>query len=185
MEHIYRSAGYKVFVTSSLKGEGIEELKSFVMGEIRNATAVFAGESGVGKSSLMNALFPNLSLKTGAVSRKISRGKHTTREVTLYPLDEVCSVTGAFLADTPGFGIFELSSIEKLCYEEIPELFPEFAKRIGECRYKKCTHLREEGCAVLEAVENGEIAKERHESFVRIYEEIKALRPWQTRKNTK
>ena len=133
----------------------------------------------------MNALFPSLGLRTGEVSRKISRGKHTTRAVTLYPLDGVFSFTGAFLADTPGFGIFELSSIERLVYEDIPTLFPEFSPYIGECRYRKCTHLREEGCAVLEAVGRGDIAPERHESFVKIYEEIKALRPWQTKKTQK
>ena len=185
IEEIYKKSGYGVFVTSSLMGEGVEELKRFVYEEIRGCTAVFAGESGVGKSSLMNALFPELQLRTGEVSRKIARGKHTTRAVTLYPLDAVSSVTGAFLADTPGFGIFELSSIDKLVYEEIPELFPEFSQHVGTCRYRKCTHLREDGCSVLCAVENGEIARERHESYVRIYEEIKALRPWQTKKTQK
>lgn len=188
---IYQKSGYKVFVTSSHKGHGVSDLKQFVLneckasGDAENTTAVFAGESGVGKSSLMNALFPELELKTGAVSRKISRGKHTTRAVTLYPLDGICSFTGAFLADTPGFGIFELSSIDSLYYENVCELFPEFEKHVGECRYRKCTHLREEGCAVIEAVKSGEISTERHDSFVRIYEEIKALRPWQTKKNSK
>lgn len=185
IESIYKKSGYSVFVTSSLKGEGVNELKKFVYGEIKGCTAVFAGESGVGKSSLMNALFPELKLRTGEVSRKISRGKHTTRAVTLYPLDDVSSFTGAFLADTPGFGIFELSSIEALVYEEIPELFPEFSRYIGSCRYRKCTHLREDGCEVLSAVETGDIARERHDSYVKIYEEIKALRPWQTKKTQK
>lgn len=180
----YEKSGYKVFVTSSLKGEGVNELKDFVFSEIKNCTAFFAGESGVGKSSLMNALFPELSLQTGEVSRKISRGKHTTRAVTLYPLDGVCSFTGAFLADTPGFGIFELSSIEDLNFEDVAGLFPEFQKYIGSCRYTKCTHLREEGCAVMEALEKGEIADSRHKSFVTVYEEIKALRPWKQSKKT-
>ena len=182
----YEKSGYKVFVTSSLRGEGVNELKDFVFSEIKSCTAFFAGESGVGKSSLMNALFPELALRTGEVSRKISRGKHTTRAVTLYPLDGVCSFTGAFLADTPGFGIFELSSIEELNYEDVAGLFPEFQKHIGSCRYTKCTHLREEGCSIMEALENGEIAESRHQSFVTVYEEIKALRPWkQTKKPQK
>lgn len=178
----YEKCGYKVFVTSSLMGEGIEALRSFVFAEIKSCTAVFAGESGVGKSSLMNALFPDLKLQTGEVSRKISRGKHTTRAVTLYPLDGVCSFTGAFLADTPGFGIFELSSIEELNFEDVASLFPEFTERIGGCRYTKCTHLREEGCAILDAVKDGEIPESRHESFVTVYGEIKALRPWRQSK---
>lgn len=187
---IYQKSGYKVFVTSSQQGKGIDDLKRFVLSECAShsgcgTTAVFAGESGVGKSSLMNAMFPDLALKTGAISRKISRGKHTTRAVTLYSLNDVCSFAGAFLADTPGFGIFELSSIEELYYEEVCGLFPEFFDHASDCKYRKCTHLREEGCAVLCAVENGDIPKQRHESFVRIYEEIKALRPWQTRKNSK
>lgn len=185
IRRIYTKSGYTVFVTSSRQGTGVDELKSFVYSEIKNCTAVFAGESGVGKSSLLNALFPELSLKTGEVSRKISRGKHTTRAVSLYPLDGVCSFTGAFLADTPGFGIFELSSISALVYEDIPELFPEFREYYSDCRYRGCTHLKEEGCAVIAAVENGYIPKERHESYVKIYAEIKALRPWQTRKNQK
>ena len=178
---IYEKSGYKVFVTSSLQGSGIDELKRFVCEEMESCTSVFAGESGVGKSSLMNALFPSLALKTGAVSRKISRGKHTTRAVTLYPLNDVCSFTGAFLADTPGFGIFELSSIEELDFDDVANLFPEFASYIGNCRYTKCTHLREQGCAVLEAIERNKIATERHSSYVTVYEEIKALRPWRRR----
>ena len=182
---IYTKSGYKVFVTSSLSGKGIDTLKEFVYLEIRNCTAFFAGESGVGKSSLMNALFPDLSLTTGEVSRKIARGKHTTRAVTLYPLDGVCSFTGAFLADTPGFGIFELSSIDELYFEDIPTLFPEFDTCIGSCRYRKCTHLREEGCAVIEAVQRGDISPFRHESYVKIYEEIKLLRPWRTAQSKK
>lgn len=181
IKQIYESAGYTVFVTSSHKGNGVDDLKSFVTGAIESSVAVFAGESGVGKSSLMNALFPDLKLQTGALSR-ISRGKHTTRAVTLYPLNGELSFAGAFLADTPGFGIFELSSIENLFYDEVADLFPEFSEHIGNCKYRKCTHLKEDGCAVVEAVNDGRIPLMRHESFVKIYSEIKTLRPWQTKK---
>ena len=182
LETVYTKSGYSVFVTSSADGNGVRELKEFVDSEIKGCTAVFAGESGVGKSSLMNALFPNLKLTTGAVSRKIARGKHTTRAVTLYPLDEYPTASGSFLADTPGFGIFDLTSIEDIYRDDVCGLFREFERYVGKCRYRKCTHLREEGCAILEAVENSEIAKERHESYVKIYEEIKSLRPWQSHK---
>jgi len=183
IESVYKNAGYKVFVTSSLKGEGIDELKSFVVGEIKGCTAVFAGESGVGKSSLMNALFPHLELRTGDVSRKISRGKHTTRAVTLYSLDDEPRFDGAFLADTPGFGIFDLATVENVFKEDVQNLFPEYEPYLLNCKYKKCTHLREEGCAVMDAIESGELSAERHESYVKIYEEIKTLRPFQKTKN--
>lgn len=185
IKNVYEKSGYSVFLTSSAEKLGIDELKSFISSEIKNCTAVFAGESGVGKSSLMNTLFPSLSLVTGAVSRKISRGKHTTRAVTLYPVSDDISAEGAFLADTPGFGIFDLSTIDDLTKDEVPELFPEFRPYISECRYRKCTHLREEGCAVIDAVNNGMIAPQRHESYVTVYEEIKKLRPWQTSKTKK
>lgn len=183
IERIYKNAGYKVFVTSSRKGEGIEELKSFVLAEIKGCTAVFAGESGVGKSSLMNALFPFLDLRTGEISRKISRGKHTTRAVTLYSLDGDMRYDGAFLADTPGFGIFDLATVENVFKEDVQFLFPEYEPYLLNCKYKKCTHLREEGCAVMDAIADGELSEERHESYVKIYEEIKTLRPFQSTKN--
>ncbi len=185
IRRVYTLSGYPVFVTSSACGEGIEQLKEFVYAQLEGSTAAFAGESGVGKSSLMNAIFPDLRLTTGDVSRKISRGKHTTRAVTLYPIKPELRFSGAFIADTPGFGIFELSAIDELIYDDVPELFPELKEHMGNCRYRKCTHLREEGCAVIEAVGNGLIAPERHESYVRIYEEIKTLRPWQTRRTQK
>lgn len=188
---IYTRSGYKVFVTSSMDGSGVDELRSFVLekcGEkngFDNTTSVFAGESGVGKSSMLNAIFPNLSVKTGAVSRKTARGKHTTRAVTLYPLDGVCSFTGAFIADTPGFGIFDISSIDDLYYEDVCGLFKEFNDYIGRCKYRKCTHLCEDGCAVVEAVKNGEISAVRHESYVKIYGEIKLFHPRQSKKKPK
>lgn len=183
LSEVYGKSGYKVFVTSSENAEGIAELLEFVKGETDGRTAFFAGESGVGKSSLLNALFPSLMLKTGEVSRKLSRGKHTTRAVTLYPLDATPTASGAFLADTPGFGIFDLSSIDSLLKEDVEKLFPEFSDFSSDCRYRKCTHLREEGCEVIKAVRDGKIAKERHESFVKIYEEIKIAHPFSSKKN--
>ncbi len=175
---VYESCGYPVFVTSSQNGEGVEPLRKFVMSETDGCTSVFAGESGVGKSSLLNSIFPELMLKTGNVSRKISRGKHTTRAVTLYPLEGEPSFAGAFIADTPGFGMFDLDAITDLMKEDIAALFPEFDPYIGECRYRKCTHLREEGCAVIEALSEKKIALVRHESYLKIYEEMKTLHPY-------
>lgn len=185
ISEIYKKSGYKVFVTSSESTDGVAELLSFVKAETNGKTAFFAGESGVGKSSLLNALFPSLMLKTGEVSRKIYRGKHTTRAVTLYPLDEKPSISGAFLADTPGFGIFDLASIDKLMKEDIQNLFPEFSEFSQNCKYRKCTHLREDGCEVIQAVRDGKIAAERHESFVKIYEEIRLAHPFASKKTEK
>lgn len=182
IEEIYTKSGYKVFVTSSKKEDGISELLDFVKKETQGCTAVFAGESGVGKSSLLNALFPNLKLSTGEVSRKIYRGKHTTRAVTLFPLDDTPTCEGAFLADTPGFGIFDLLSIDSITKDSACELFPEFSELTPYCKYKKCTHLKEEGCSVINAVQDGKISFERHQSYVKIYGEIKQARPWQSKK---
>ncbi len=183
LRKVYSSCGYKVFVTSSQSGEGVDALRDFLSAETDGCTSVFAGESGVGKSSLLNAIFPELMLKTGAVSRKISRGKHTTRAVTLYPLEGEPTYGGAFIADTPGFGIFDLTSVDDIMKDDVAGLFPEFEPYIGSCRYRKCTHLREEGCAVMEALAEEKIASVRHESYVKIYEEIKTLHPF--RKNDK
>ncbi len=182
IREIYRKSGYKVFITSSENKEGVSELLSFILSETKGRTAFFAGESGVGKSSLLNSLFPSLRLVTGEVSRKIYRGKHTTRAVTLYSLNDVQTPYGSFLADTPGFGIFNLTTIENISKEDVAGLFPEILKFSENCRYRKCTHLREEGCQVIKAVQEGKIAKERHESFVKIYEEIKSAHPFISKK---
>lgn len=165
------SKGYKVFLTSSELGEGIEELRQFIS---ENTTVcAFAGASGVGKSTLLNSIFPELSLKTGKISEKSQRGKHTTREVTLFPFDD-----GKFIADTPGFSRLDLDAVEYFPPEELFFCFPEFEKYFGKCKYKGCTHLKEEGCAVISAVERGDIPHSRHESYVAIYGELKNAQRW-------
>lgn len=165
------SKGYKVFLTSSELGEGIGELRRFIS---ENTTiCAFAGASGVGKSTLLNALFPDLSLKTGKISEKSQRGKHTTREVTLFPFGD-----DKFIADTPGFSRLDLDAVEYFPPEELFFCFPEFEKYFGKCKYKGCTHLREEGCAVISAVECGDIPLSRHESYVTMYEELKNNPRW-------
>ena len=169
---VYTACGFTVFVTASLKMEGVERLKEFVQLQSLGSTVAFAGESGVGKSSLMNAMFSELSLQTGVTSR-IHRGKHTTRAASLYPLTGEPQYGGAFIADTPGFGVLEPALIPELGKELLAECFREFVPRLTQCRYTKCTHLCEEGCRVVEAVERGEIPKSRHESFVTVYTELK------------
>ena len=168
---IYESAGYPVFVISCETGEGIEEIKGFISS--RKGILALAGASGVGKSTLLNKLFPTLGLFTGSVSRKTERGRHTTRAVTLLELGEEL-----YFADTPGFSMLDFERFDFFDLEDLPLSFREINERIGQCRYTKCTHLKEDGCAVVEAVKSGEIAKSRHESYVALYEILKNKHKW-------
>lgn len=168
---IYESAGYPVFVISCETGEGIEEIKGFISS--RKGILALAGASGVGKSTLLNKLFPTLGLFTGSVSRKTERGRHTTRAVTLLELGEEL-----YFADTPGFSMLDFERFDFFDLEDLPLSFREINERIGQCRYTKCTHRKEDGCAVVEAVKSGEIAKSRHESYVALYEILKTKHKW-------
>ena len=164
---IYRKAGFPTVQVSAETGEGLEELRALLAGKI----SAFTGNSGVGKSSLLNALEPGIALETGAVSEKLGRGRHTTRHVELFLLSG-----GALAADTPGFASFEP---EEICRkEELAGRFREFAPYLGKCRFLNCAHVKEKGCAVLEAVRAGEIAPSRHASYVRLYEEASQIPDW-------
>ena len=169
----YSKAGYDVFVLSCATGEGIEEIKAYIDTRLDGKIAAFAGASGVGKSTLMNKLFPELSLDTGDVSRKTARGKHTTRAVNLFSISD-----NAFLADTPGFSMLDFDRFDFFDLENLPLCFPEINQRIGECKYTKCTHIKEEGCAIVSAVKRGEVAKTRHESYVLLYDILKNKHKW-------
>ena len=169
----YTKAGYDVFVLSCVTGEGIDEIKNYIDTRLDGKIAAFAGASGVGKSTLMNKLFPTLVLDTGDVSRKTARGKHTTRAVNLFPIGE-----NAFLADTPGFSMLDFERFDFFDLEALPLCFPEINDRIGQCKYTKCTHRKEEGCAVVEAVKSGEMAKTRHESYVQLFDILKNKHKW-------
>ena len=169
----YEKAGYDVFVLSCATGEGIDEVKAYVENNLDGKIAAFAGASGVGKSTLMNKLFPELGLDTGDVSRKTARGKHTTRAVNLFPISET-----AYLADTPGFSMLDFDRFDFFDLENLPLCFPEINERIGECKYTKCTHIKEEGCAIVSAVKRGEMAKTRHESYVQLYDILKNKHKW-------
>lgn len=171
LARIYKKAGYKTFAVSAFTKDGVAELQDAVNNALRGHVAAFAGASGVGKSSCMNLLFPTLSLHTAQISPKISRGRHTTRSTELFLL-ELPEGSG-LLADTPGFGLLDFVNFDFFELDNLAACFPEFEPYIGRCRYTKCTHLREEGCAVLAALEAGEIAKSRHESFREIYKELK------------
>ncbi len=169
---IYEKAGFTVFTISSLKGEGIDELRAWIAENLGDRIAAFSGASGVGKSTLLNALYPDLGLETGEISHKIARGKHTTRRVELYPVGE------GYVADTPGFSMLDFVRFDFFTKEDLPFAMREFAPYVGTCRYTKCTHTKEEGCAILQAVRNGEISPSRHRGFLAMYEELKNKKEW-------
>ena len=156
---LYGKIGYKVFLVSAKEGIGIDELRA----EVSEKLTVFAGPSGVGKSSTLNAIDPNLNLVTGQVSEKIGRGRHTTRFAHFIPF------AGGYLADTPGFGNLTMEEIEA---NALPQAFREFVKYAHNCRFTTCTRTHEPNCAVKEAVEAGEIAKSRYNSYTSIMQEI-------------
>ena len=138
----------------------------------------FAGASGVGKSTLMTSLFPELDLKTGEISAKIARGKHTTRAVELYSLSDLSGGGDGYIADTPGFSLLDFVRFDFFDREELPDTFPEFERFIGKCRYTKCTHLCEDGCAVCQAVRGGIIPVSRHDSYISLYGDLKNKHKW-------
>ena len=167
---LYRNAGFLSIQVSALTGEGISKLAEVIAGK----TVVFTGNSGVGKSSILNALDPRLSIATGEVSDKLGRGRHTTRHVELFRLPN-----GALVADTPGFASFDTEVPELLNKEELGLAFREFAPYLGECRFVGCSHTKEKGCAVLEALEQGKIAPGRHRSYARLYEVARGYKEWE------
>lgn len=167
---IYERSGFRTCVTSCETGEGIAELREM----LRGATAAFTGNSGVGKSSLLNALDPRFAIETGEVSEKLGRGRHTTRHVELFDTD-----FGAVIADTPGFSSFETESGELDDPAALEKAFRDFAPYAGGCRFIGCAHVRESGCAVREAVRAGKIEKSRHESYARLYEKLSEVPEWQ------
>ena len=170
---LYRAAGFQTLRVSAETGEGLEELKPLIAGKL----SAFTGNSGVGKSSILNALDPAFDLKVGEISEALGRGRHTTRHVELFKLS-----CGAEIVDSPGFSSFETDELNLEWKRRLPETFREFAPYLGQCRFVGCSHTKEKGCAVLEAVRRGDIQKKRHESYLRLYEELKPLKDWQENK---
>ncbi len=170
--NIYRAAGIDCLETSSVTGEGIMELQEL----LERSFCAFTGNSGVGKSSLLNALAPALLLPTGEVSQKLGRGRHTTRHVEAFRLGR-----DILAADTPGFSAFDAEDVSLQMKESLPELFREFRPFLGKCRFHDCGHGRDEGCAVRRAVEEGQISESRYRSYLRLREELKDLKEWNFR----
>lgn len=173
---IYKKSGFNAFKVSCAENVGIDGLRSFIESELCGKTSAFAGASGVGKSTLMNKLFPALSLETGSISRKIERGRHTTRSVDVYETELGSGRT--FIADTPGFSMLDFQHFDFFDKDDLPYTFREFVPHIGSCKYTKCSHTKEEGCAILGAVKNGKIPPSRHESFLEIYSILKNKKEW-------
>ena len=167
---ICRNAGIPVICTSAETGEGVAELRALIRGKL----VAFTGNSGVGKSSILNRLAPELNLATGEVSERLGRGRHTTRHVELYSLGE-----DTYVADTPGFSSFDTDQMDVILKENLQYAFPDFGRYLGRCRFDDCTHRKEPGCAVRAAVEAGEIEQTRYESYLKLYEKASQINEWE------
>ena len=170
---IYEKAGFRVIRTSAETGEGVEELRRLLKGKL----TAFTGNSGVGKSSVLNRLCPDLALATGEVSEKLGRGRHTTRHVELYDLGEE-----TYVADTPGFSSFDTDQMDLILKENLQYAFPDFGEYIGKCRFDDCTHRREPDCAVRAALAEGRIGPTRYDSYLRLYESYSQINLWELKK---
>ena len=170
---IYEKAGFPVICTSAETGDGVEQLRSILKGKL----TAFTGNSGVGKSSILNRLCPQLQLPVGEVSEKLGRGRHTTRHVELYCLEE-----DTYVADTPGFSSFDTDQMDIILKENLQYAFPDFGPYIGECRFDDCSHRKEPGCAVRAALEAGDLEPTRYDSYLKLYEKASQINLWEIKK---
>ena len=172
LERIYRNAGFPVIMTSAETGEGVEQLRALLQGKL----TAFTGNSGVGKSSILNRLCPELDLPTGEVSEKLGRGRHTTRHVELYRLEE-----DTYVADTPGFSSFDTDQMDVILKENLQYAFPDFGPFIGRCQFHDCSHRKEPGCAVTAALAEGRLESTRYDSYLRLYEKVSQIKLWEVK----
>ena len=169
LEEIYKKAGLDVCSVCCKTGEGVEKVKEMIKGGI----TVFTGNTGVGKSSLLNCIDSRFSIETGEVSSKLGRGRHTTRDVTLHKVNDF------YVADTPGFSSLDIESGELIMKDDLPYCFPEFSEYLGKCRFSSCTHTVDKGCKIIDALEKGDIHESRHLSYVTMFNEVKNIKEWQ------
>ena len=167
---IYRHAGFQVISASAETGAGVEQLRDLIRGKL----VAFTGNSGVGKSSILNRLCPELNLPVGEVSEKLGRGRHTTRHVELYHLGEE-----TYVADTPGFSSFDTDQMDVMLKENLQYAFPDFGRYIGSCQFHDCSHRKEPGCAVTAALAAGEIEASRYDSYLKLYEKASQIKLWE------
>ncbi len=167
---IYTHAGFPVICASAETGEGVEDLRKLLQGKL----TAFTGNTGVGKSSMLNALCPSLKLATGEVSEKLGRGRHTTRHVELYSLGE-----DTYVADTPGFSSFDTEQMDVILKENLQYAFGDFAPYVGKCQFHDCSHRAEPGCAIRQGVDSGDVEKTRYESYLRLYEKSSQIKLWE------
>ena len=167
---IYTTAGFQVICASAETGEGVEELRHLLRGKL----TAFTGNSGVGKSSMLNRLCPELALPVGEVSEKLGRGRHTTRHVELYTLEE-----NTYVADTPGFSSFDTDQMDVILKENLQYAFPDFGAYLGKCQFHDCSHRAEPGCAVTKALAAGELEPTRYSSYLRLYEKASQVKVWE------
>lgn len=170
---IYTAAGFLTVRVSAETGEGLEELRALINGKL----SAFTGNSGVGKSSILNALDSEFHIQVGEISQALGRGRHTTRHIELFHL-----TGGADVVDSPGFASFDEEELNLELKHHLPETFPDFEPYLGLCQFVGCSHTKEKGCAVLEALRDGKLQKSRHDSYLRLYEELKPLKDWDTSK---
>ncbi|MCM1285583.1 MAG: ribosome small subunit-dependent GTPase A [Acetobacter sp.] len=167
---LYTKAGFKVICCNNTNGDGAENIKNM----LSKKTSAFTGNTGVGKSTLLNIIDNSLNIETGETSKKLGRGRHTTRHCQLY------NVGDGYIADTPGFSAVDFERCEKILKDDLPYCFREFAPYIDNCKFNtSCTHVNDKGCAVAEAVKTGLISKERHKSYIELYNEVKDIKKWE------
>ena len=171
LQQAYAHSTLPVICVDYATGAGLGELKTWISGRL----CAFCGNSGVGKSTLLNALVPELAQQTGEISQKLGRGRHTTREVTIF------EAFGGRIADTPGFASLEAGRAGFIPKENLEQVFPEFGPYLGKCQFTGCSHRSEKGCAVRAAVEAGELSPSRYASYCAMYDEVKDVKDWQRR----